>query len=99
MRFWINLFLVFCSFYGAVGQAQVKVDSLLQLLQTYDGDDQGKVDLLNLIGYEYWIVAPAQSEIYGARALDLALNISYESGEAFAQPCSRCFTLGPWQLR
>ncbi len=66
-------------------QSQAKVDSLLSLLQAYAGEDQSKVDLLNQLGFEYWIIAPAKSEVYGSRAYDLAKNLDYPQGAAFAE--------------
>ena len=87
MRFWgISIVLLWCSLCVSWGQSQQqKVDSLLILLKDYEHDDAHRVDLLNQLGYEYWIVAPVQSELYGNRALELAKLIDYPNGVAFAQ--------------
>ena len=44
-----------------------------------------RVDLLNRIGFEYWIIDPVKSDEYGTQALALSQQIEYRRGEAFAQ--------------
>lgn len=62
-----------------------KIDSLLQIVASYVKPDTHRVNLLNQLGYEYWIVDANQSEIYGKEALDLALQLDHQEGIAFAQ--------------
>lgn len=65
--------------------AQNDVDSLRYILENYQSVDTIRVDLLNQVGYEYWIVDPLKSDQYGSQALALAQRLDYKSGEAFAQ--------------
>ena len=44
-----------------------------------------RVDLLNRIGFEYWIIDPVKSDEYGTQALALSQQLEYRRGEAFAQ--------------
>lgn len=60
------------------------IDSLKNMLLQHSAKDSLKVDILNQIGYEYWIIDPANSEEYGLKALQLAEKINYPSGLAFA---------------
>ena len=68
-----------------LAQSQIKLDSLQALLENNPTEDRAKVDLWNQMGYEYWTIAPAQSEQYGKQALELAGQLGYTGGEAFAQ--------------
>ncbi|GAA0893417.1 hypothetical protein GCM10009122_30960 [Fulvivirga kasyanovii] len=64
--------------------AQKDIDSLSYMLDKYKAADTIKVDLLNKLGYEYWVVDPSKSEVLGEQALELARELSYEQGKAFA---------------
>ncbi len=64
--------------------AKPAIDSLTRLLLKHPAADAAKVDLLNQLGYEYWIVDPAQSEKLGTEALALAGRLRYPKGAAFA---------------
>ncbi len=66
-------------------QSTLKLDSLQQALEQHSIEDSVKVNLLNNIGFEFWIVAPSQSELYGEMALELADRLSYQPGRAFAK--------------
>ncbi|MBV6647046.1 MAG: transcriptional regulator [Cyclobacteriaceae bacterium] len=79
-----SIFFVFLSILAGELIGSQKIDSLLKVLDQYPSDDMGKVDLLNTIGYEYWIVNPVQSVIYGQRAKGLAESINSIGGQAFA---------------
>lgn len=70
-----------------------KIDSLESELKGYGKDDYGKVDLLNSLGFEYWIVNPIQSIIYGQQAKALANALAYEEGVALA---NRIVGVGHW---
>lgn len=64
--------------------AQKDIDSLGYVLENYNAADTLKVNLLNKLGYEYWIVDPSRSEELGEEALELARQLSYTKGKAFA---------------
>lgn len=64
--------------------AQNDVDSLRYILENYKSVDTVRVNLLNQIGYEYWIIDPIKSDEYGNQALTLAERLSFKPGEAFA---------------
>ncbi len=63
---------------------QTRIDSLEALLEQQKSLNKEKVDLLNSLGYEYWIIDPEQSQTYGAEALEIAKILPYEKGVAFA---------------
>lgn len=70
--------------FAYIGFANHTIDSLKQLLKNHSTLDSVRVDLLNQLGYEYWIMDPVQSELYGNEALQLADTLGYKPGEAFA---------------
>lgn len=74
------LFLVF----GVSLNAQQDIDSLRYILENYQSADTVKVNLLNQMGFEYWIIDPVRSEEYGTEALELSEQLDYRSGQAFA---------------
>ena len=61
------------------------LDSLTHLLENNPKLDTNRVNLQNQLGFEYWIVDPGKSELYGLQSIELARMISYTSGEAMAQ--------------
>ncbi len=63
---------------------RIKTDSLLKLLEVNNALNETRVDRLNELGYEYWIVDPGQSIKYGNQALEIAKVLPYESGIAYA---------------
>lgn len=67
-----------------LGVANSKIDSLQSALEINQRNDSLRVDILNNLGYEYWIVNPIQSIIYGQQAKALAIAIEYENGLAFS---------------
>ena len=75
-------------------QVQADIDSLKCVLKEAISNSK-RVDALNQIGYEYWIIAPAQSEKYGEEALQLAREINYLPGIAFAR---RVIGVSHWAL-
>lgn len=81
MRVVITLLFVFSCL---VLSANDKIDSLKSILSSYDREDEKKVDLLNNLGYEYWIVNPIQSIIYGQQAKALAEVLEYTPGKALS---------------
>ena len=86
-KFCLVLLIVVTHLLPVVSWAQVqnkKIDSLQAALEQSPDLDTNRVALLNQLGYEYWIVAPAQSEKYGKEALELARDLHYRTGMAFA---------------
>lgn len=71
-----------------LGQAPTEntivIDSLVARLATYQSLDRSKVDMLNQVAYEYWIIDPDQSEVYASQALEIAKILPYQEGLAFA---------------
>ena len=65
--------------------AQSDIDSLEFILDNYKSVDTVRVNLLNQLGFEYWIVDAEQSDLYGTQALALARQLGYAKGEAYAQ--------------
>ncbi len=74
-------------------KAQLDIDSLKYILDNYNSVDTIRVDLLNQIGFEYWIVDPVQSDDYGEKAVALATELNYKTGEAFGH---RVIGVGNW---
>jgi tetratricopeptide (TPR) repeat protein len=64
--------------------AKESIDSLNAALARHPVRDSLRVKLLNRLGYEYWILNPAQSELLGKEALALADSLRYAQGAAFA---------------
>lgn len=64
--------------------SQHKVDSLKQLLKNVIPNTKNHIDLLNDLGYEYWIVDSNQSLNYGIDALELSDSLNYLQGQAKA---------------
>jgi tetratricopeptide (TPR) repeat protein/DNA-binding CsgD family transcriptional regulator len=64
--------------------AQHDVDSLKNILNHYPNQDTIRVQLLNQLGLEYWIIDPVVADEYGNEALRLAEKLNYMQGTAFA---------------
>lgn len=64
--------------------AQRDIDSLQAIFNNYKPEDTIKVNLLNQMGFEYWIINPEKSDELGNMALELAQKLNFEKGEAFA---------------
>ncbi|GAB4251091.1 MAG: hypothetical protein Tsb0034_30120 [Ekhidna sp.] len=81
----MRLIIILISFLASFGpNANPKVDSLENVLTTLHVEDETRVDVLNQLGYEYWIINPIQSIIYGQQAKALAEVLAYEEGLAFS---------------
>ncbi|WP_340200008.1 tetratricopeptide repeat protein [Ascidiimonas sp. W6] len=61
-----------------------KIDSLLHQLSSLKEENTIKVDLLNTIGFEYWIVDANESIVFGKEALQLSETLKYTKGLAKA---------------
>ncbi|WP_462248788.1 tetratricopeptide repeat protein [Ekhidna sp.] len=73
--------------------ATTRVDSLKAELLNHSFEDEQKVSLLNSLGYEYWIINPVQSIIYGQQAKALAEILQDSSGLALS---NRIVGVGHW---
>lgn len=98
MKCRIRLFicsLIFLTLAIAVnGQAaSASIDSLQQLLSGKSLDDRKRIDVLNELGYLYWVINSRQSVYYGNKAFALADSIQYLSGAALAR---RVLGVGYW---
>ncbi|GAA4276760.1 tetratricopeptide repeat protein [Aquimarina mytili] len=74
----------FCTNISFATQKSEKIDSLRNKVQNYASEDTIKVNLLNNIGYEYWIVDANKSILFGSQALQLSEKLSYPKGIARA---------------
>ncbi|WP_436516859.1 tetratricopeptide repeat protein [Ekhidna sp. To15] len=81
MRLHLSLFLTVLSVWAL---ANSRIDSLKYELFNHTSEDVVKVELLNNLGYEYWIINPVQSIIYGQQAKVLAEILKDSSGLAFS---------------
>lgn len=80
----ILLFVLFKAIFPQGTEAQnLKIDSLKMALDEVRGKPD-QIRILNQLGYEYWIVNPVHSVIYGQRALQIAENINDSMGIAYA---------------
>ena len=77
ISFSLVLFSVFCF-------PQSKIDSLKTALEKEPLKSEKYIDLLNEIGYSYWIVSSQKSLDYGHAALRLADSLHYLKGQAKA---------------
>ncbi|WKN43860.1 tetratricopeptide repeat protein [Tunicatimonas pelagia] len=64
---------------------KASLDSLQQALHQHPESDTVRVNILNELGYEFWIVDPVQSVQYGQQALVMAESLGYPLGAALAQ--------------
>ncbi|MEP5613683.1 MAG: tetratricopeptide repeat protein [Cyclobacteriaceae bacterium] len=76
-------FILFFLILGQISFGQ-KIDSLERELSQYEVEDSVRVEILNQLGFEYWIVNPIQSIIYGQQAKALAGVLEDDNGLAFA---------------
>lgn len=73
----------FISFTQLLASTQ-QINSLQDQLSAHKEEDTIKVNLLNAIGFEYWIVDANESIIYGKEALQLSRLLRYPAGLAKA---------------
>ncbi len=78
-------YIILCLICCLPLRAQQDIDSIKFILDNYKSVDTVRVDLLNRIGFEYWIIDPVKSDEYGTQALALSQQLEYRRGEAFAQ--------------
>lgn len=79
------------------GNAQIleEINRLLDELQFSETTSIEKVNILNELGYNYWVVDSEQSLRYGQEALDLAVEQNYLEGVAMAK---RVLGVAYWTL-
>jgi tetratricopeptide (TPR) repeat protein len=80
-----GLQVIIFSWSWADNNTQAQIDSLQQLLEQSSHPDTIRVNVLNQLGYLYWIIDPKQSVKYGQEALAIADSLAYLPGTAFAQ--------------
>lgn len=68
----MRLFLIGCFFLFLFSVSAQKIDSLKVELEKHIHSDRARAALLNQIGFEYWIVNPVESIIYGQKARHLS---------------------------
>ena len=73
----IFLFSIFC-------QSQSKIDSLKTELNKANLKTENYVDIVNDLGYRYWIVDSNESIVYGTEAWRLSDSLDYLKGKAKA---------------
>ena len=93
MRFYSCLFLFF--FFLTAARGQSVIDSLERELKKTTAASTKKVDLLNELGYENWIIDSKKSISQGKQALQLAEKLSYPQGIAKAK---RVLGVAYWTL-
>jgi tetratricopeptide (TPR) repeat protein len=76
--------LFFVTHYSSAINDTDKIKELKQRLSSHATEDSIKIDLLNEIGYQYWIVNPDQSIAYGIKGLELSKKLNYQKGIARA---------------
>ncbi|MEQ6169088.1 MULTISPECIES: tetratricopeptide repeat protein [unclassified Ekhidna] len=78
------LFVIFSFSFLISSALSQRIDSLKYELLNHRVEDEVKVEILNNLGFEYWIIDPVQSIIYGQQAKVLAEILHDSSGLAFA---------------
>ncbi|WP_081894375.1 tetratricopeptide repeat protein [Muricauda sp. MAR_2010_75] len=76
---------IFFFFVLTMIQGQKSLDSLEYLLAQDALSQIERVDILNDLGYEYWIVDTKKSVTYGTQALQMAKDLGYIPGMAKAR--------------
>lgn len=92
----LSLFVCFFMFLNGVNaQILEEINTLLDQLQFSTTTPVEKVNVLNQLGYNYWVVDSEQSLKYGQQALDLAVEQNYLEGVAMAK---RVLGVAYWTL-
>lgn len=77
--------LFFLSGFLLQGQLQQTIDSLENILNTVPENSENQVDILNQLGYQYWVRDSKTSAEYGEKAFIIAKQLNYVSGAAMAK--------------
>lgn len=70
--------------FSILSWSQQKIDSLKAILEKEVSVSEYKIDLVNEIGYRYWIVNSEEALKYGKQGLKLADSLGYSQGKAKA---------------
>ncbi len=79
----LTLFIVTTMSLSAQKHGQALIDSLTSTLSNIS-DDKEKVELLNDIATEYYMINPDKGIKFGKKSLKLAENINWDAGKAIA---------------
>lgn len=86
---------IFLTCFISAGQIPSTIDSLETALNTMVPNTTGEVDILNQLGYQYWVVNSNTSLEFGNLALEKAKLLSYKEGMALAH---RIIGVSHWTL-
>lgn len=79
------LFLLLLQFLPLFASAQTaKIDSLKLVYKGISSNDTSKVNILNSIARELYLIKDASSRVYGEKALKLSNHLDYSQGKAKA---------------
>ncbi|MEM8846246.1 MAG: tetratricopeptide repeat protein [Bacteroidota bacterium] len=84
MKCFIYVFLLFFGLSVTHGQLQKTIDSLEVQLQKTSKNSEEYVNLLNSLGYQFWVRDSRTSAKYGQEALEMSSNLNYTQGMAMA---------------
>ncbi len=84
MRSQLFYFFLFLAVGTTYGQLQKTIDSLESALLQVSDESTAQVDILNQLGYQYWVRDSKTSAKYGEQALSIAKSLDYPSGVAKA---------------
>jgi len=93
-RFLCFIFVLFSAF-SINGQILETIDSLQNELKSTVNEDEKRIDILNQLGYSYWVVDSQKSVDFGEQALKLSQELSYGAGVAKAK---RVLGVAYWTL-
>lgn len=95
MRSFLFSLIVLLICYSTNGQILKTIDSLQNQLEIVTENNETRIDLLNQIGYSYWVVDSQKSVDFGKQALKLSEELSYDQGTAKAK---RVIGVAYWAL-
>lgn len=79
-----TMLIIYLFLFSVLCFPQHKIDSLKTLLDTDTLSVESQINLLNELGYNYWIMDSKQSLLYGKKGLQLADSLNYLKGQARA---------------
>ncbi len=84
MKWFIYVFLLFFGLSITHGQLQKTIDSLEVQLHKTPKKSEEYVNLLNNLGYQFWVRDSKTSAKYGQEALEMSSSLNYTQGKAMA---------------
>ena len=84
MKWLFSIFILLFSSGVINAQLQKTIDSLQNQLQNTSKDSKEYVDLLNGLGYQYWVRDSKTSAEYGREAISISEKLNYTNGLAMA---------------